>query len=693
MRLQVLLVELVSAAVHAAISKARPRMVRLATTIGLLAGGALVCAFQAPEVAPEDFGLLRDAFDPQPLDPAATELLALAHQHYLTSSNETADDGDVDAAFLRLLKSHPTNPSVNSLASLRAITKGQVEEAVELAENALMGDTFDHMLRLALADYLSQASRFAVAIALVDGFVASGGSQQDAEAALLRILDRMATAAKAALMAGNTTVVARLLKTIAQRSPVMLFKPGGFADQVIDSCSSSYARVMSNLVASSKVLRSLNEQASSHQWAMRAEASFGSRSKAVKHAGQFLALTNDLSARCEAQQFLRDYRAAFSGYRELASRVSPRKFGVSAFNFVTAFKLEHDIAQIQYLIERKIIPPNERLDNMLVDYEEALEQLAAGCAEDRAKGVAHELPQSEADCDVFASMRHLTPALRARVASHLFTPLNQHPFADWSSDKPALNLGHFDWDDVQDRYLRGEVVVLDGFLTAEALEELYRIGLEATDWNDVKSGGYLGAMYNKDGFAPPVIAQLANDLEAAMPRVFDAHSLLMFWGFKHDTVLARTYRGILAHADTAAVNLNFWVTPDEYNLDPESGGLIVYNVSLGAEDTDFNSYNSNARGPKEFGLAEKDILKRVPYRQNRVVMFTSSYLHATDRVEFKKSYESCRINYTLLFGYVDSIRCKKTESMTPGMGEMVRGVQIGQVESVAVNSDGKAMSG
>jgi len=667
-------------------------MVRLATTIGLLAGGALVCAFQAPEVAPEDFRLLRDAFDPEPLDPAARELLALAHQHYLTSSNETADDGDVDAAFLRLLKSHPNNPSVNSLASLRAITKGQLEEAVELAENALMGDIYENGYRLALADYLSQVSRFAVAIALVDGFVASGGSQQDAQAALLRILERMITAAKAALMAGNTTVVARLLKTIAQRSPMMLFKPGGFGDQVIDSCSSSYARVMSDLVASSKVWRSLNDKASFHQWAVRAEASFGSRSKAVKHAFQVLGVTNDLSVRGNVQQFLRDYRAAFSGYRELASRVSPRS--VSALKFVTAFKLEHDIAQIQYLIERKIITPTERINNMLVDYEEALEQLAAGCAEDRAKGVAHEIhTESEADCDVFASMRHLTPALRARLASHLFTPLNQHPFADWSSDKPALNLGHFDWDDVQDRYLRGEVVVLDGFLTAEALEELYRIGLEATDWNDVKAGGYLGAMYKQDGFAPPVIAQLANDLEAAMPRVFDAHSLLMFWGFKHDTTRARTYRGILAHADTAAVNLNFWVTPDEYNLDPESGGLIVYNVSLGAEDTDFNSYNSNALGPKRFGLAEKDILKRVPYRQNRVVMFTSSYMHATDRVDFKKGYESCRINYTLLFGYVESIRCKKTESMTRFMGESVRGVQIGQVESVAVNSDGKAMSG
>lgn len=34
--------------------------------------------------------------------------------------------------------------------------------------------------------------------------------------------------------------------------------------------------------------------------------------------------------------------------------------------------------------------------------------------------------------------------------------------------------------------------------------------------------------------------------------------------------------GITVHADVAKVNLNFWVTPDEANLDPSSGGLVVY---------------------------------------------------------------------------------------------------------------------
>lgn len=34
--------------------------------------------------------------------------------------------------------------------------------------------------------------------------------------------------------------------------------------------------------------------------------------------------------------------------------------------------------------------------------------------------------------------------------------------------------------------------------------------------------------------------------------------------------------GIATHSDHATVNLNFWVTPDDANLDPSSGGLVVY---------------------------------------------------------------------------------------------------------------------
>ena len=30
------------------------------------------------------------------------------------------------------------------------------------------------------------------------------------------------------------------------------------------------------------------------------------------------------------------------------------------------------------------------------------------------------------------------------------------------------------------------------------------------------------------------------------------------------------------HADNAAVNMNLWLTPDDANLDPDGGGLIIY---------------------------------------------------------------------------------------------------------------------
>ena len=30
------------------------------------------------------------------------------------------------------------------------------------------------------------------------------------------------------------------------------------------------------------------------------------------------------------------------------------------------------------------------------------------------------------------------------------------------------------------------------------------------------------------------------------------------------------------HADDAAVNVNLWITDNDANLDPDSGGMIVY---------------------------------------------------------------------------------------------------------------------
>jgi hypothetical protein len=197
---------------------------------------------------------------------------------------------------------------------------------------------------------------------------------------------------------------------------------------------------------------------------------------------------------------------------------------------------------------------------------------------------------------------------------------------------------------------------IDNFLTPSALNSIRKFLLGSTIWFHIKRGGYLGA-YLKEGLACPLLLQIADDLRINFPEIFKNHQLKQLWAYKYDS---RAYKddngltGIKAHADQAAVNVNFWITPATANLNPESGGLIVYNTPAPLE-WDFNAYNAynyNNSEEKivkylENGSREKSI---VPYNENRVVIFNSNLIHETDRFEFKEGYENRRINVTMLFG-------------------------------------------
>ena len=51
------------------------------------------------------------------------------------------------------------------------------------------------------------------------------------------------------------------------------------------------------------------------------------------------------------------------------------------------------------------------------------------------------------------------------------------------------------------------------------------------------------------------------------------------------------------------------------------------------------------------------MLARVPYRENRAVIFDSALFHQTDVYRFKRGYRSRRINLTLLYGMMEKVRC------------------------------------
>ena len=211
---------------------------------------------------------------------------------------------------------------------------------------------------------------------------------------------------------------------------------------------------------------------------------------------------------------------------------------------------------------------------------------------------------------------------------------------------PAVNPDNTITDiDQQWRNNRPQVVVIDNLLTEEALTKLRKFCWGSTMWRRVYSDGYLGA-FPESGFTSPLLAQIGEELRQTYPAIFGGHPLLYAWAFKYDSTL----RGIRLHADFAAVNVNFWITPDEANLNPESGGLVVWDVAAPL-DWDFAKFNSiDTTHARDFLDKAGAKSMTVPYRSNRAVIFDSDLFHETDQISFKEGYQNRRINVTLLYG-------------------------------------------
>ena len=87
----------------------------------------------------------------------------------------------------------------------------------------------------------------------------------------------------------------------------------------------------------------------------------------------------------------------------------------------------------------------------------------------------------------------------------------------------------------------------------------------------------------------------------------------------------------------------------EANLDPNSGGMVVYNTEA-PKDWSFTMYNTNLSRIQEELSKSNGGREVIPYRENRMVIFNSNLFHETDKYYFKEGYENRRINVTMLFG-------------------------------------------
>ncbi len=287
-------------------------------------------------------------------------------------------------------------------------------------------------------------------------------------------------------------------------------------------------------------------------------------------------------------------------------------------------RVKHDCEQMQYLFDRGL------LGQEWGEYRTALARLRDRVEGSNASGnrVAVLPGELEAIAPSFNRFLRLAPCERVPDGA-----LN-----------PALDVAA-----IEERYHRSkpEAMFIDDLLTPDALNRLRRFCWESTIWKKDYENGYIGAFLG-DGFASPLLLQLAEELRLKFPRIFKDHRLTQAWAFKHDS--AR--RGLNIHADAAAVNVNFWITPDEANLNPATGGLVVWDKEA-PRDWDFRTYNSDKNRQKIYDWLEQSGAKmiRVPYRANRALVFNSDLFHETDDCSFKDEYTGRRINITLLYGY------------------------------------------
>lgn len=294
----------------------------------------------------------------------------------------------------------------------------------------------------------------------------------------------------------------------------------------------------------------------------------------------------------------------------------------AAEHYLTTSKIRHDIAQLGHLRGLDLL--GAEFDPVIAAYERTLETYKDIGEMERVPldSVAEELVRTH-----HGRILHIRPSPRL-PGSALSSSWDREAAEQTYLDHP---LG---------------ILVIDDFLCPEALESLRRFCLESTIWFSHRfAQDRVGTLF-RDGFNTPLLLQVAEEIQSAFPRVIGRkHHLDQMWAYRY----RHNHRKSVPHADFAAVNVNFWIGPNDANLDPESGGLVIYEMEA-PKDWSFEDYNKNGKKIREFITANKPKTIEIPYRENRALIFNSDLFHMTADCRFREGFEAARTNVTMLYG-------------------------------------------
>jgi len=287
---------------------------------------------------------------------------------------------------------------------------------------------------------------------------------------------------------------------------------------------------------------------------------------------------------------------------------------------IPLFKLKHDVQQAQYLISK----------NYKIEGVNEFKKIGSEILDRTEDNYNKRILLTPFEIDALLPFYKSDYVYKPKVISGSCINMNKN------------------WQKVEDEYFNSEkqIIYIDDFLSEEALIELREFCLISKVWNNEYNNKYLGS-FSDQGFISPIHLQIAIELKKELPKLFGPHVIEKFWGFKYDTTQGK---GINIHADFAIHNLNFWITPDEFNNNKNTGGLKIYDAPA-PDNWSFKDYNASTR-EKIYKFLEDNNAKctNIPYKFNRAVLFNSAYFHETDEIDFKDKYEGRRINCTYLFG-------------------------------------------
>ena len=316
-----------------------------------------------------------------------------------------------------------------------------------------------------------------------------------------------------------------------------------------------------------------------------------------------------------------DYDSALSDYDAVAALVREQRPAPPEQYAIPAHFALRNLEQLDHILTAN--RDKQASANAMVGQ---LEGIRRGLAEaiEAANGEPPWIPVNEKSTRLFAE-----PPFFKVPEERLPKYLN--PDVDYEPIQLALSEGRLDSQ------------VIDDFLTPKALEQVRKFCLESTVWRHPYKFGYVGA-FPQDGFATVSLFAIAEEFLDALGDAFSEYQLAQWWAFEYDARLP----GTDIHGDDADFSLNFWITPDSANLDPESGGLVVWDTTAPSDWT-FDDYNSGGERVRQY-LEDHDAESTViPYRENRAVLFKGHLFHRTDDFTFAPGFTNRRRSVTLLF--------------------------------------------